>query len=584
MNQPFAVITTLNSKYIHSSLAPWCLLAGVKAYCGDNITANVVEGTVNEPLQQVAQRILQLRPRLVGLSCYIWNITATLKLVQFIKAELPQTVIVLGGPEVSYNAEQVLRQNPLVDYVIAGEGEYPFALLADALFYGRDPGCLPGLCYRNGAEVILAPPHTPQEQPPSPYTEEYFAALTGRIAYLETSRGCPYSCAFCLSGRCGGVRYFELEQAKAHLVRLANSGTRTIKLVDRTFNAHRQRAKELWRFIIDNYGGQLPKEVAFHFEVAGDILDEETITLLSTAPAGAIQLEVGLQSFNPDTLERIHRKTDVNRLTQNLRRVIGLGNMHIHIDLIAGLPGEDWASLAESFNTAYSLRPHMLQFGFLKLLHGAPMREQPELYPCQYAPQPPYEVRQTPWLTPQQLEQLHLLEEALERLYNSGRFRCTLDYLLEESGQTPFELFYHFGAWAAEQGLQSPSLDDYTQLVFDYFSRLPGVDPQQLRDVMVCDRLATNASGRLPRVLHIPDPRLKQLRLALDTHPETRRPEGVQRGLALLYAEKAVIYADYAQKHPVTGEYPLKRLALSEVLTTLHDNGEAPGFEPSPID
>jgi Fe-S oxidoreductase len=557
-----AVICALNSQYIHSSLAPWCLLAGVNAFCEAGITARVTEGTINENIEDVVQRITDQNPQAVGFCCYIWNITAAKRLIRLVKSRLPDTVVILGGPEVSYHAEAVLREEPLVSYVISGEGEKPFALLLNAINSGKGTENIPGVCYRGSDGIVVSEPYTPEEEPPTPYTPDYFNALKGRIAYLETSRGCPYSCAFCLSGRCGNVRFFNLERAKREMLLLANSGTQTVKLVDRTFNANRKRSNELFRFIIEHYGTEIPNGVCFHFELAGDLLDDETIRLLSAAPVGAMQLEIGLQSFYGKTLEAVHRKTDMERLKRNIARLISNANMHIHIDLIAGLPYEDLNRFAQSFNTAYSLRPNMLQLGFLKLLYGAPMREQSKEFPCSYSPEPPYEVTETPWLSQRELQLLHRTEDALERLSNSGRFRRTLEYVFRQSGLPPFELFRGFGEYASEKGTERISLDDYTALAYEYFSGLEGVEKTALRDALVCDRLATNSTGRLPAVLRVPDPSLKDVVRQLESGEETRGKKGIKRGAALLYSERCAVYADYIGRNPVTGEYPLVKIPL----------------------
>ena len=558
-----AAICVLNSQYIHSSLAPWCLLAGVEAYCDSGISAEVIEGTINEKMEDAAQRIIARNPDVISFSCYIWNIFETKQMITLLKSRLPDAIILLGGPEVSYNAQAVLREEPLVDYVISGEGETPYALLLNAILHGKEVQKIPGVCYRKEGKIVVVPPNTPAEEPPSPYTQSYFDSLKGRIAYLETSRGCPYSCAFCLSGRCGSVRYFDLNRAKREILQLAKSGTQTVKLVDRTFNANRKRADELFRFIIQNYGTEIPEGVCFHFEIAGDILEEETIHLLSGAPVGAMQMEIGLQSFNARTLEAIYRKTDVERLKRNIQSLVSNANMHIHIDLIAGLPLEGWDSFAESFNTAYALRPNMLQLGFLKLLYGAPMRENPQEFPCRFSQEPPYEVEETPWLTAQELARLRHTADAVERLYNSGRFRRTLAYVLEKSGLSPFELFSRFGAFSAEKGTEKIPLDDYTGLVFDYFSSQPGIDRTVLRDTMACDRISTNASGRLPAVLRVKDDALKKAIIALESR-EGKPQKGIKRGYALLYSRPGLIYADYQNKNPITGEYPLHEAAVGQ--------------------
>ncbi|MGE4352567.1 MAG: DUF4080 domain-containing protein [Oscillospiraceae bacterium] len=556
-----AVICALNSQYIHSSLAPWCLLAGIEEYCPVGICAEVVEGTINEAPRQVLNRILSRRPSVVGFCCYIWNITAVLALVQRLKDELDGCIVVLGGPEVSYNAGEILQNAPVVDYVLSGEGEVPFAALLNAIYTGTEVENIPGLCYRRGWEIMISEPNAPKEIPPSPYTEAYFDALNGRIAYLETSRGCPFSCAFCLSGRCGGVRYYDLARVKQEILPLANSGTRTIKLVDRTFNANRSRSKELFRFIIEQYGKEIPQGVCFHFEIAGDLLDAETLALLKTAPIGAMQFEIGLQSFNPKALAAINRKTDMAKLKKNISALLENGNAHIHIDLIAGLPYEDLESFIDSFNIAFSLRPHMLQQGFLKLLYGSPMRENPEQFPCKFNREPPYEVTETPWISGEELEALHHTEHALNLLYNRGRFRRTLRYLLSRTGKSPFALFHEFGMFLSQTGREQTSLDAFTALVFTYFTGQSGVGKTPLRDAMVCDRLATNASGKLPKVLQIQDPKLKTAVKALER--ENARRKGIKRGYALLYGENCLVYADYEDKNPVTGEYLLCNYPLA---------------------
>lgn len=559
------VICCLNSKYIHSSLAPWCLLAGVKAYCRETVTAKVVEGTVNEPPAAVLARVTEHIPQTIGFCTYIWNVTAVLALAERLKAQNPDVKIVLGGPEVSYRAKEVLERYPFIDFVLSGEGEKPFAQLLDTLASDKDYSAVGGLCYRAGADYHIAEPYLPQEEPVSPYGEEYLQSLHGRIAYLETSRGCPFSCAFCLSGRCGTVRFFDLERAKKHMLLLALSGAKTVKLVDRTFNADKKRAYELFSFIIQNYGIEIPCGVCFHFEIAGDILDDRLIALLNTAPAGAIQLEIGLQSFNETTLAAVTRKTNTKRLIENIQKLIAPRNMHIHIDLIAGLPYEDFESFADSFNRAFSLQPDMLQFGFLKLLYGAPMRENREQYPCTFSEQPPYEVQSTPWLTAAELQRMHHTEDAFDRIYNSGRFRRTVAFALQALNITPFAFFSMFADWLkrSERHSAKVSLDTYSEYLFLYLSDDLHLDSAFVRDKMVCDRLATNASGVLPKFLQRQDAKLKAVRTALNANPNTQSQKGVKRAIAILYTENRAVYVDYTAPNPVTGEYTLHFVPLT---------------------
>lgn len=504
-------------------------------------------------------RIVSESPDVIGLSCYIWNMNSVCILGEMLKNAMPNCVIVLGGPEVSYNPDSVLNKYSWCDFIISGEGEYPFAMLCDSL-NTESIKDIPGLCYRNNSQTVISEPYTSDSEPPSPYCDEYFESLNGRIAYLETSRGCPYSCAFCISGRCGGVRFFDIDRAKNEMLMLANSKTQTVKLVDRTFNANKARAKELWRFIISEHGKSIPKNVCFHFEIAGDILDDESIAILNSAPKGSIQLEIGMQSFNEKTLAYINRKTNTSKLNENIKKLLSPANLHIHIDLIAGLPYEDMESFEHSFNIGYGLRSNMLQLGFLKLLHGAEMRENFEKYPCEFSSKPPYEVISTPWMSSDELSVLHKLEDALERLCNSGRFIETVDYSIEKTGLSPFEFFKNFGIYAFEHTNPFCSLDEYTEMAYKYLSSLDGIDPSVLKDKMICDRLCSNSSGKLPSVLKVDNPTIKKIRLSIESNESNRRKPHIKRGFALLESEKAAVFADYENKDPVTGKYVLKKV------------------------
>lgn len=563
-----AVICCLNSKYIHSSLAPWCLLAGVRAYCCEGISAKVLEGTVNEPREAVLNRLYSECADVIGFCTYIWNVTAVLELAEQIKSQCPHIKIALGGPEVSYRARQVLEDYPFVDFVNCGEGERPFALLLNAIQAGEREALLgiDGLCFRLENGLHLSEPCLPTQDPVSPYCDEYFEALNGRIAYLETSRGCPYSCAFCLSGRCGTVRFFDLKTAEKNILLLANSGAQTVKFVDRTFNANKKRAYELFSFILAHYGKEIPDGVCFHFEIAGDILDNALLSLLATAPKGAIQLEIGLQSFHEKTLDAIHRKTDTKKLVANIRKLLLPRNIHIHIDLIAGLPYEDYACFAESFNLAFALQPDMLQFGFLKLLYGAQMRENQAEYPCTFSELPPYEVQSTPWLSFEDLQKMHETEDAFDRVYNSGRFHRTVVYALARSEMTPFAFFTSFAVWMQEHRGESAKLplDIYSEEFYHFLCALPQTEQAVLRDKMVCDRLATNASGVLPAFLKVADSRLKAVRTELNRCAQTRTLPSVKRAVAILYSENRAVYVDYTDADRVTGEYPLNYISLKE--------------------
>lgn len=555
-----ALICCINAKYVHASLAPWCLKAGVSTFCQTQVDCDVFESTINRPDAETLSQILSRRPDVLAFCCYIWNMETVGRLAAAVRAALTGVYIALGGPEVSFTPEDTLREHPEADAVISGEGERPFACLLDALGNGQSPAGIPGICLRTPAGPVAAPPGPPEPVPPSPYCGAWFERLGGRIAYLETSRGCPFSCAFCLSGQKGGVRFYPMARVQHELLELAASGARVIKLVDRTFNCDPARAYEIFAFLIGQYGSGIPAGTRFHFEVGADLFDARTLALLRTAPQGLFQLEAGIQSFSDETLEAVRRKTDMARLYDNLAALIGGGKLIVHIDLIAGLPLEDLDGFGRSFDRAFSLRPQMLQLGFLKLLRGSLLRRQALADPSlgyRFSSRPPYEVSETRWLSLGNLVVLHGAEDALERLYNSGRFRGTLEYVLAASGLRPFELFCRFGAEKGRLLGEAPvPLDVYTGTAFRFFASLPGVNARRLRDEMALDRLGSDNTGRLPPCLRVFDPRLKTLARRFGPHR-----------CAILYAgtEHAAI-ADYAARHPVTGRYPLRVLPLSKAL------------------
>ncbi len=545
------VIGCLNAKYIHMSSAPWCLAAGIRSFCKSEVCYEVLDATVNSDLEAYLKKILQAQPEVVSFSCYIWNMNATLEVCRQLKKQLACR-IVLGGPEVAYRARNVLEEFPFIDDVLSGEGEFCFPLYLDALAGEMKFQKVPGLTYRAGGKVCSNPEGKFSQTPPSPFNEEYFRALNGRICYMESSRGCPYRCAFCLSGRVSPLRFFELDGVKRDLLQLAQSGTQTVKFVDRTFNASEKHANAILSFILENYGNTIPQGVCFHFEIAGDILKESTMDLLSQMPVGAVQLEIGMQSFNEDTLLAVNRKTDTSKLIANIRRLIGFRNMHIHIDLIAGLTGEDLESFEKSFDIGYGLGAHMLQMGFLKLLHGAAMRERPQEYPCTFSPEPPYEVLSTPWLSAEELRSLKNCEDALDRLYNSGRFLFTLEYLLQE-GYTPFHLFYAFGNAVNGEGMK---LGDYALAVYEFFK--DHCNPERLREQLVSDLLCCSSALQIPRELKISDPRHKKAMTLFANNPKTK--------VVILEKSKQILAVDQGAERDLFGRYPYRICDLEELL------------------
>lgn len=540
------VLLALSSRYIHLSPAPYYLAAALDGY-----DVTVLDHSVNEPMEAVLADILSSKPELLGLSAYIWNITTLKALVPAVKKASPETHIVLGGPEVSYNVRETLSSFPYA-LVLSGEGEEPFRLLCDALREEAPIDGIPACSFvKKDGTLHLGEPYVGTGTPKSPLKAGYAEALHGRIAYIEASRGCPFSCAFCLSGRCGGVRYFDSDAVKSDILALSRA-SRTVKFIDRTFNADRTRTKDLLSFILSHYGKEIPNGTRFHFEIAGELLDDEIFTLLKKAPHGAFQMEIGVQSLCPETLKAIRRSPRTERLCENVRRLIRLGNVHVHIDLIAGLPHEGLPSFRESFDGAYALSPHMLQLGFLKLLHGAPMREEPERYPVSFTKEPPYEVTETPALSKADLALIHTAEKALDRLYNSHRYPRTLA-LWQGS---PFALFCALGE--ALKAQKDKTLDGEITLVYRFFAA-HGIDESTLRDAMLLDFISQNSSRLTPTVLRREDVRLKKVKSALKLqYPEQK---GIRRAVALLSQDR-VAFTDYTEKDPLGKGYPTRVLSL----------------------
>lgn len=545
------IISCLNSKFVHASLSPWCLATGVREFSKETHAVSVLESTINGDVESFAHKIINEKPDVVAFSCYIWNITKTLEICHIIKKNC-DCKIVLGGPEVAYRSKDVLERYEFIDFVLSGEGEWTFPDFLDNI--NGDLASVSGLTYRQNREIIVVPEKEYTETPPSPYSDEFFENLNGRIAYIETARGCPYRCAFCLSGRCSPLRFFDLDRVKEDIIKLANSGTQTIKFVDRTFNANEKRANEILLFIKENYGKAISENVCFHFEIAGDILRESTLEILQSMPYGAVQLEIGMQSFNEEVLKWVNRKTDTKKLIENIKKLISFNNMHIHIDLIAGLTGEDFESFKNSFNIGYSLKAHMLQMGFLKLLYGAEMRENSEKYPCTFKDEPPYEVTSTPCLSTEEIKMLKKCEDALDRLYNSGRFLFTLEYLTEEIGISPFDIFNDFGNSVDGNKMR---LSDYAEKLYNFFSTK--CDKEILREKILCDLLCCSSSVQIPEVLKVQDTLYKKAKKYF-----TENGNKLIK-IAILYTKNQIFAVDQSKAKSLYNRYEGKFYNIDEL-------------------
>lgn len=549
------LLFSLNSRYIHVSPAPYALKAGVLAHSRHPHEVTVIDKTVNDDEKALAAILQSTEADLYAFPVYIWNVSLVERLVPLVKAAHPHARILLGGPEVSYDAAHFFTRLPEVDFILSGEGEYPFALLLGVLEDGGDPATVAGCSFRGKDGVLrLSAPFIGTDTPPSPLSAGYVEALHGRIAYIESSRGCPFSCAFCLSGRMDGVRFFELDGVKRNILALAKGGSKTVKFVDRTFNADRARAREIFSFLLAERGKGIPADVCFHFEIAGELLDGETLALLETVPKGYFQMEIGLQTFHKPTLRAIRRSDRTDGLSAAVCRLLAKENIHTHLDLIAGLPEESLADFEKSFDKAFALRPHMLQLGFLKLLRGAPLRENREAYPCVFGEAPPYVVLSTPCLSEDELAVIRLAEIGCDRLYNSRRYLRTVETALKTEKLTPFALFTLAGK-ALNTLPDGYTLNDETKVIFDAFK--PYIMADLLLDAMKEDFVRSNSSCRIPTVLRDESAAYRaKAREADRLYPPSA---GVRRSLVLLSTGEALL-TEYGEKDPVTHLYDTRRL------------------------
>ena len=547
----------VNAKYVHSSLSVMVLAGGIAKYAKAFHETIVIEATINHQKAETVASVASYRPDVVGISTYIWNADWIEDALGLLREALPGALFVLGGPEASFNAEYWMARG--ADYVLPGEGEFSLPPLLDMLdeatltIKSGGEAAYPPLCPNTApAQSICtgAKPEAPQplhnNEPIHPYigiSDEHLAAmLNGRIAYLETSRGCPFQCAFCLSGG-SGVSFFPLDTAKEQVYKLSKSGSQTIKFVDRTFNCDAARAFELIEYIIG-----LDTKCCFHFEVAADLFDERTLSLIARAPPGRIQLEAGLQSFFAPALQATSRHMDLDKAERNIAAILSGRNVHLHVDLIAGLPYETLCDFQNSFDRAYSLGVHTLQLGFLKLLHGSELRRRAEALGICYGARPPYEIMRSPWLSPEDIAILKQAENALQHTYNKSRFLSTLEYVLEASGARPFLLFSSLGAYAPNRG---EHLADYAAQIYSFCVRLPGVDEGTLRDRMTCDWLCMVKGANMPSFLPVPYSRRK---LAAEKAKQRLGRSAGRAETAVLGSGKGVV-VDVNDRDPVTGLY-----------------------------
>lgn len=436
------LLAAINAKYIHSNPAVYSL----RAYAADfeNYT-EIAEYTINHKAEAILADLYRRDPQVIAFSCYIWNWRLVQELLMEVPKILPDTDIWLGGPEVSYDAQRILQEYPELTGIMIGEGEETFSELM-AYYCRRDREiadiaglCLPGIGMTGERRLVDL------DQLPFLYTN--MADFAHRIIYYESSRGCPYSCSYCLSSIEKRVRLRSLEKVKQELAFFLAHKVPQVKFVDRTFNCVHSHALEVWNFLLENDNGV----TNFHFEISADIMTEEELAVLSKMRPGFVQLEIGVQSVNTDTIREVHRIMDLGKLKKVVSRIREGKNIHLHLDLIAGLPFENYDSFVRSFDEVYAMEPDQLQLGFLKVLKGSALYEKAEEYGICYRSRPPYEVLYSKWVSYEEILRLKRVEEMVELYYNSGQFGNTLKMLMRLF-PSPFRFYERLAAYYEEQG------------------------------------------------------------------------------------------------------------------------------------
>ena len=464
-----ALLLALNSKYIHTNLA----VRYLKEYSRQHGITDVdfVEYTINHHLPFVIDQIYRRRPKLLFLSCYIWNVEMMLDFAAEYKLICPDTIIVAGGPEVSYNSRQVLEEHPAIDMVLSGEGEKPFVQLMEYFHGDREIEEVKSLTYRSGGSILETPWEEEIDLAELPFAYMDLKELNHKIVYFESIRGCPFRCSYCLSSIIKNVRYMPLEQACSYLQIFLDAKVPQVKFVDRTFNCKKEHAMGIWKYLVEHDNGV----TNFHFELTAHLIDEEMIQFLSTVRQGLFQFEIGVQSTNEDTIREIRRTTSTDKLLDICRRIDSAKNIHLHLDLIAGLPYEGLSSFGESFDRVMAIKPQQMQLGFLKVLKGSLMAQKAEEYGIVYSKKAPFSTYSTKWLNYDEMMVLKDMEEMVETYYNSGLYSQTILFLLKQE-VSDFAFFRDFGQYWIAHGYhnKSQSPEEKLTILRDFFlSRRP---------------------------------------------------------------------------------------------------------------
>ena len=536
------LLAACNAKYIHSNLAVYDLQAYASDYA-DHIVLK--EYTINQQKDDIMRDIYLEHPEVVCVSCYIWNLSFVKELMADLIKILPGADFWAGGPEVSYDAEKFLTENSEFKGVMVGEGEETFKELA-GYYVEKNPQDLKnmtGICYRDGDQIIHNGWRQIMDLSSIPFIYKDLSEFKNRIIYYESSRGCPFSCSYCLSSIDKKLRFRDTETVKKELQFFIDNKVPQVKFVDRTFNCKHDHAMAIWKYINEHDNGV----TNFHFEISADLLREEELQEMSTMRPGLIQLEIGVQSTNPDTIKAIHRTMDFEKLKGIVDRIHSFGNIHQHLDLIAGLPYEDYDSFRHSFNDVYALKPQQLQLGFLKVLKGSHMMEMCREYGIVYKTQEPYEVLSTKWLDYDHVLKLKTVENMVEVYYNSGQFQNTLEYL-EKFFPDAFSIYERLGSFYMEKGYGDVShtrMRRY-EILLEFLEDVPEISMDQVKDQMVYDLyLRENLKSR-PGFARDQKPFERQIW-------DFRKREKVAKNAHVeVFADGTVLLFNYADRDPLT--------------------------------
>ena len=536
------LLAACNAKYIHSNLAVYDLQAYASDYA-DHIVLK--EYTINQQKDDIMRDIYLEHPDVVCVSCYIWNLSFVKELMADLIKILPGADFWAGGPEVSYDAEKFLTENSEFKGVMVGEGEETFKELA-GYYVEKNPQNLKdmtGICYRDGDQIIHNGWRQIMDLSSIPFIYKDLSEFKNRIIYYESSRGCPFSCSYCLSSIDKKLRFRDTETVKKELQFFIDNKVPQVKFVDRTFNCKHDHAMAIWKYINEHDNGV----TNFHFEISADLLREEELQEMSTMRPGLIQLEIGVQSTNPDTIKAIHRTMDFEKLKGIVDRIHSFGNIHQHLDLIAGLPYEDYDSFRHSFNDVYALKPQQLQLGFLKVLKGSHLMEMCREYGIVYKTQEPYEVLSTKWLDYDHVLKLKTVENMVEVYYNSGQFQNTLEYL-EKFFPDAFSIYERLGSFYMEKGygdISHTRMRRY-EILLEFLEDMPEISVDQVKDQMVYDLyLRENLKSR-PGFARDQKPFERQIW-------DFRKREKVAKNAHVeVFADGTVLLFNYADRDPLT--------------------------------